>query len=283
VDLAISILTGRERVDDYPLDRLDLNGDGRFNVADLVLLGHILVREGASVLPGAKEERIPVSLAVEPGENPGDLRLLLTLDLPFSARTGYLELLLPGPSADVAGLSMSGAGLPAPRLWHGREGNLLRVLVAPGEGGPLVPATAHPARLEIDITGVKEFGGAAGVERMIWSDEAGTLRRFRITGGAALVPSSAAALLLRPNRPNPFNPETVLHYYLPEPSFVRLRVFDLTGRAVATVVEGWEGAGWCSAAWEGNGDDGSPVVSGVYFGRLETGVGTRTVRMTLVR
>jgi fibronectin type 3 domain-containing protein len=68
---------------------------------------------------------------------------------------------------------------------------------------------------------------------------------------------------LAQNYPNPFNPATVIKYQLPAFSTVRLSVYDILGREVATLVDGVKEAGFYTATF-----DGSKVASGIYFTRL---------------
>jgi len=70
------------------------------------------------------------------------------------------------------------------------------------------------------------------------------------------------------NYPNPFNPETRIHYLLPEQGRVQLKVFDLLGREVATLVDDNRAAGSHTAAWNGRHSDGTQASSGVYMYRL---------------
>ncbi len=66
------------------------------------------------------------------------------------------------------------------------------------------------------------------------------------------------------NYPNPFNPGTAISYQLSAISFVTLKVYDILGREVATLVNGREGPGMRTVRF-----DGSALASGVYFYRLE--------------
>jgi aminopeptidase N len=70
------------------------------------------------------------------------------------------------------------------------------------------------------------------------------------------------------NFPNPFNPGTTIRFHLPGRGRVRLEVFDVLGKLVATLAEGqWE-AGSHQVTWSGDSDDGTPVASGVYVYRI---------------
>jgi hypothetical protein len=74
------------------------------------------------------------------------------------------------------------------------------------------------------------------------------------------------AFELLQNYPNPFNPSTTIRYQLPSRAHVVLKVFDMLGREVTTLVNGVEERGHKSAQW----NSGS-VSSGVYFCRIQAG------------
>jgi len=93
---------------------------------------------------------------------------------------------------------------------------------------------------------------------------------------------SVAALptrfVLYQNYTNPFNPSTVISYDLPGNSFVNLKVFDILGREVIQLVNQWKMAGTHSVTF-----NASLLPSGVYFYRLQTGIGTMTKKMLLIK
>jgi hypothetical protein len=71
---------------------------------------------------------------------------------------------------------------------------------------------------------------------------------------------------LEQNYPNPFNPSTVIQYALPQPGAVRLNVYDMMGRKVATLVDGPKAAGYHQVVF-----DARHLGSGAYMYRLEAG------------
>jgi hypothetical protein len=88
------------------------------------------------------------------------------------------------------------------------------------------------------------------------------------------------------NRPNPFfapNKGTVIRYGLAKPGEVSLKVYDITGRLVRTLVAGEKKAGIYSIHWNGRDSQGKKVSSGIYFYRLQSGKYTSTKKLILLR
>ena len=118
------------------------------------------------------------------------------------------------------------------------------------------------------------FAGSAGVAR--------SLPSLTSVGRWDVLPRSTQ---LHQNFPNPFNPETAISYQIPEVrgqrsegSHVILKVFDLLGREVATLVNEEQRPGIYRATWDATG-----FPSGVYFYRLQAGGFVQTRKMILMR
>lgn len=88
---------------------------------------------------------------------------------------------------------------------------------------------------------------------------------------------------LEQNCPNPFNPQTMIKFDLPEAGPVSLSVFDVAGRLVRTLVNDTMPQGSHEAIWDGRDASGREVGSGSYLARLEFGGKVETVRMGLIR
>ncbi|HOX24333.1 MAG TPA: choice-of-anchor D domain-containing protein [Candidatus Krumholzibacteria bacterium] len=97
---------------------------------------------------------------------------------------------------------------------------------------------------------------------------------------AAEIPGATRLL---PVYPNPFNPGTNISFELARSGPVRLCVFDLVGRFVATIYEGNLAAGPHVERWEGRDEQGRPLASGSYYLRLEADGITTMETMTLLR
>jgi hypothetical protein len=88
---------------------------------------------------------------------------------------------------------------------------------------------------------------------------------------------------LNQNYPNPFNPETTIQFDLAVESSVTLRVFDVTGQVVRTLVRGSMPAGSYVQLWDGRNERGARVGSGLYFYELKAGSFTSMKKMTLLQ
>lgn len=88
---------------------------------------------------------------------------------------------------------------------------------------------------------------------------------------------------LKPNYPNPFNPETRIEYSLERKGRVSVDVFDGLGRKIRTLESGVQGAGVHEAVWNGRDDSGRPVPSGVYVCRVRAGAFATSRKMALIR
>ena len=86
------------------------------------------------------------------------------------------------------------------------------------------------------------------------------------------------AFALHQNYPNPFNPTTSISFDVPNAANITLRVFDMLGREVATLVNNQMQAGGHSVSF-----DASLLTSGVYMYRLSNGVDTQTRTMLLMK
>jgi len=84
-------------------------------------------------------------------------------------------------------------------------------------------------------------------------------------------------------RPNPFNPATTVPFELARPGHAVVRVYDMSGRLVRTLVDEARPAGPQAVVWDGIDTQGRPAATGVYLVRLNAGGVERTVKATLVK
>jgi len=80
------------------------------------------------------------------------------------------------------------------------------------------------------------------------------------------------------NYPNPFNPSTTFKYEIPKESYITLKVYDILGREVTTLVNEQQRAGYYEIDWNAVNNS-----SGVYFYKIQAGDYVDTKKMILLR
>ena len=88
---------------------------------------------------------------------------------------------------------------------------------------------------------------------------------------------------LFPNYPNPFNPTTMLSYYVPKTSRVTIKIYNLLGEEVATLIDGHVQAGLHRVQWNATDGYHQQVGSGIYICRMEAENFVQSQKLTLIR
>jgi len=89
--------------------------------------------------------------------------------------------------------------------------------------------------------------------------------------------------ILSQNYPNPFNPETKISYCLPTSGYVTIKIYDITGREIRTLVNARKASGYYNIQWDGKDNNGTNAASGIYIYSMKTSSFTQSKKMVLVR
>jgi hypothetical protein len=92
-----------------------------------------------------------------------------------------------------------------------------------------------------------------------------------------------AVFSLHQNVPNPFSSTTTIRYALPIDSNVSLKIYDITGRVVRTLVDGEQKAQYYTINWDGRANTGEKAASGIYFTRMVAGKFVATQKTVLLK
>jgi hypothetical protein len=125
-------------------------------------------------------------------------------------------------------------------------------------------ASAQNGIAAVNVIGVDEVGSR------VQSDES-------VVEGED-ISSKPSAFALSQNYPNPFNPSTVIRYSVPQTSEVTIRVYDMLGRVVTTLVNERKAEGVYELPFNVQG-----LASGTYFYRLQAGTFSETKKMLLLK
>ncbi len=93
----------------------------------------------------------------------------------------------------------------------------------------------------------------------------------------------ATNYILNQNVPNPFNPSTTINYSIGSDSYVKIEIFDISGKLISTLQNNFQTKGWHSVVWNGNDKQGKSVPAGIYLGKLTSGNKIRTIKLMLVK
>jgi len=125
----------------------------------------------------------------------------------------------------------------------------------------------------VNMTPDQYFGSAPDVGAFEYNDGSGI-------EDEGTLPQSG--LVLNQNSPNPFNSSTAISYELNQDSYVSLKVYDLSGREVRTLVDAEEAAGMRSVIWNGTNNNGHQVPSGIYIVRLQASDHATGIKLQLL-
>ncbi|MCC7261928.1 MAG: choice-of-anchor D domain-containing protein [Candidatus Latescibacteria bacterium] len=230
----------------------DVNGDGKTNAADAILI----LRKSVGLLaqfPAAGKVATGVVdglVRVESAEQ-GDDGWVVPLVLAEGVAGVDLQLSCEAEGMQISKVEGSEDVLVVSRDVRGR----LQLAVARGAGaGELV--------LRVHLQGANVAPG------LVLAGQAYN------EGGEVLGPVVAG--MMRPagiivdSYPNPFNASTMLRYDLAQAGAVELRIYDVSGALVRHLVSQWQGAGHYEMVWDGRNDKGVGVGSGIYLACLDT-------------
>ena len=90
-------------------------------------------------------------------------------------------------------------------------------------------------------------------------------------------------LTLKPNYPNPFNPNTKISFNLPKSSKIKLQIVDINGRGIANLLNNSLDSGTHNISWNGTNDSGVSMSSGIYFIILNVDGNILSQKLSLIR
>jgi hypothetical protein len=281
------------------------NGDGVVNQADVLCIGlnwgrtHTLT----SVAPSAKAEQIS-SATLVPEINPA-----LALDQEFFIRLNLAQ------ATDLFGLAFEllydqpdmlqilsvepDESFGSNVVFYSKVDNAagkIAVGISRKAGQESVYGSASAVRIKAKFSANARLGEiiAFSLANVSANDSNGRpiemrAQSSRLTIGAttAVAAENAAELVadyrLHQNSPNPFNPETLIRYELPEAGSVLLKVYNFTGQEVRTLVNSFQQGGSYQVTWDGRDAQGRDLPSGTYLYRLQSGAFSETRKMVLLR
>lgn len=146
--------------------------------------------------------------------------------------------------------------------------------------------TTYAAMLTDESYGISSFGVDASGDIYLCSF-GGSGRIYKLTGPQTGVVRQSSGfpstIGLKQNYPNPFNPTTRIRFTIEGSGFTTLKVYDLLGKSVATLVDGILAPGEHSVVFSFTDNDAMHLTSGIYFYRLTSGGNSITKKMVVAK
>jgi hypothetical protein len=245
----------------------DIQTDGQIDILDALGLANIILNEPmAKMAPSSSG----AALWIEPKNR--DRSYAIVLDSPVPVSGVQLSIKVP-QGADVTSSPTSQHFT----FSYNNENGILRALLytltntAVFSDGPQTLLNLHFA----------EAAEHVRIESTLIADEQGRQIPAQIKNQTAITPT---AWVLHQNSPNPFNPQTDIRYQIPQGKHAihtTLKVYNLIGQEVKTLVDEYQDAGNYTITWDGRDSAGNPVPSGIYFCTMETGETSQAIKMIL--
>jgi hypothetical protein len=260
------------------LHRVDCDGDGGFDLDDVLCCAHVILNDGRPDTTGGRPDP---SLNVRfgaPVRDAATVAVPVTLEGANPVGGARLVLRYPGERFDVAGVEFPGRS-----SWlelHEVAGG--RVVVGLLDLGG-VPSTSfhHSFTLRLSLRAGQEPGGEVAVEAAEFSDPRGVALLADLDGQSVLL--GGGGLALGPGQPNPFGRDVRFGVTLAQTGDLEVSIHDLTGRLVATLHRGVATEGGHTFLWDGRGADGARVPDGIYFYRARSAGQTLARKVILLR
>ena len=127
-----------------------------------------------------------------------------------------------------------------------------------------------------------------GLEDLLLGNNNGGVRYFQRNKDTgieehSILDSNPRSYKLLQNYPNPFNPSTKITYNLPHSTLVTLKIYNIQGQEIKTLVNEFQSVGMKSVTWNGLDAQGKQVTSGLYFYHINAGDFTQFKKMILVQ
>jgi predicted CXXCH cytochrome family protein len=128
-----------------------------------------------------------------------------------------------------------------------------------------------------------EYGSERGMHNPKYAIDVIRYSRQAIIGIIPISNEIPIRFEISQNYPNPFNPTTNINFSLPRAENVLIKIYDIMGKEVKTLVNEKMAAGKFKVDWQSNNNEGKIVSSGVYFYKITAGNFVDTKKMILVR
>jgi parallel beta-helix repeat protein len=276
----------------YPFEAGDANGNGDINVGDIVYLIIYLYHGGPP--PPAKlvslpdfytsqsQAQVPARVWLEKriNQKEGDPAQFV-IKSSYSVDLAGIQVALEYEPKGLALDPLLPQELLSLQIFHSQRNGIIKVGILNLKGEYFIPASedadllvlkANPADLKNLV-----------IKEAILVDRGAHILPVKIGTGDDTQDSRPISFELFQNYPNPFNPQTQIRYALSNDCYVKVTIYNILGRRVKVLVDGYQRTGYRSVLWDGKDEQGDDVASGIYFYKIQAGEFMKTKKMVLLK
>jgi hypothetical protein len=267
--------------------RADCDGDGGVDVRDVICCARTLLARGAWSDSWTGENRptvlgftgAPAWQSETSGRVPVEVR-------PGHAFGGVQFSVIPPPGIRIAGIDLDPNEASYQLVWHrGQTGRIFAMLYRISGSEPAASPVPISVRFEPEswARAATSWGTFRVVTPLASTWEGGRGSSEIQNGEAALQAATPAALRISRARPNPFAASSEIEFAIGAASKVSVRVYDVAGRLVRSVLDASMPGGVHRVSWDGRDARGGSVPAGLYFIRVESERDEKTARIIKLR
>jgi hypothetical protein len=252
----------------------DANSDGKINIGDAVYIVNFIFRDGPP--PGTLRSitRQPVILTFYTGilDDAQTVEIALESYVPVGGVQIEFTKSRPGNIGEAVTVGRCGNL----QLFCFESESIVRIgLIDLNSGQPIPSGQGAIVRMPLDDNSNLE------VASVVVSDQYGYQLPVKIRQGLSGQPPSSSSLDF--NRPNPFNPSTIIDFAVSNPGWVTISIYNVLGQKIRTLTDRRYDAGRYRVSWDGLADGGGPAASGIYFYKMQSPGYIQTRKMVLLR
>ena len=252
----------------------DLDGDGAPEIifGDNNRMLHVIDADGSELAGFPVETGGSISASAVAGDITGD---------------GEADIVATAADGNIYGYEANGTTIrnfPIPGSANGQIIATAALGDLDGDGDMEIAVGIRGSGMNLMVIDYKEDASPADLQWPNFGKDVWRSNDFSdVVTGVDETPVAPAEFALSKNYPNPFNAQTTIRFSLAAPGEVTMSVFDLLGRRIRVLQSGFLSSGAHSIVWDGVNESGKIVSSGIYFYRLESPEGSRTMRMLLLK
>jgi hypothetical protein len=264
----------------YELCAADCNGDGDVDILDVTyLIGGVLGQGGYGAKMGFAPSLIEVGAVEKSESNSFRLPIEVTNTIPLS---GFQLKISLESHIDIRSIQSTGRSEKM-TLTSALGRSEATILLYSLSGNIIPPGNGPIFNIEFNALERRRNGEQVHFMEAVAVSADGVSLPVEIGNNELKIAVQLHDFSLFQNYPNPFNPETNIVFTVPQREWITLKIYNILGQEVVSLVDELKDMGSYTITWNGRDRFGRRLSSGIYIAQFRTGARIESKRMTLLR